>query len=922
MSPATFPWPETARRLRVGDVCLDLRYRRVERDGECVELPRRMFELLLLFMAEPGVLHERGELFRRIWSGVVVEDGNLSQSVWMLRKALGEPRRHWLRTVARRGYVFEPPGPVEAIVEDPAAPVVTAMPRPTAVAETPAAPWPVTRRRLRWLAAAALLLAPVLLVLSLSPGRARKGPDSPLAVSLIVLADPAERTGAVPAHLLEAWLGWQLSMMPDVLLLSPAHLAADSGRQNSTVLVTLSAGPLDGDASLLYLQAAIQEGDVLRVEGPADDMVRLVDMLAARVRTALVPARAGQAWPVLQVTPGHAGRYLAMRQAHQARQWAQAAGLGEALLREAPQFGLGWFELAQVQDVLSRTQLAQASLDRARELLAPLPKDVAWLMDAQRLALGPDHEAAVAAYSELTDAYPHQPRFALELARARIRAGHYREALELLRPDVWRRQPASVRVSQLLVRGDAELALGDVAAARASAREADALAERAGWPYERGWATLLLARSYTLQQQGGAEMSLFNLAAGQFEQAGDELHALRARLLAASFSAADTALSEVELDALLASARDVGHPRMAVDTLRAVAWRHFRDGRVEAYRQRLAQAEALAREAGDLHAQAVFEIDHVNDDLMAGDLRGAGRRLDRLRGSGGMQGDAGQWLAYFDAYLAYREGRLEDALRHLEALGREQPLSSVPDDLADCLRAAVANRRAEEERARHLYGRCSGSATPVIALAAQVGLAQVDVHDRPDAARERVLSVLSRLHELDSVPERWQIELDAAGVLLRAGAGKQAAAIYSRLAQALDGTGFHLLQADVAIGLAEVAVLTGDWAAVGGHLDHARGLMEAQDWLLDSRAVLVHVVHAEATGEHNAAAGHLHRLDRQAHAVGDRRVLALGHHLFRALGVEGTCAALAGTEAGPDAAETPWLLSALPLRLAQAGGGS
>ena len=34
-----------------------------------------------------------------MWGDLVVEDANLSQSVWMLRKALGPERKDWIRTV-------------------------------------------------------------------------------------------------------------------------------------------------------------------------------------------------------------------------------------------------------------------------------------------------------------------------------------------------------------------------------------------------------------------------------------------------------------------------------------------------------------------------------------------------------------------------------------------------------------------------------------------------------------------------------------------------------------------------------------------------------------------------------------------------------------------------------------------------------
>lgn len=920
------PWPATARQLRLDDLYVDLRFRRVDRDGECIELPQRMFELLLLFIAEPGVVHDRGDLFRRIWPGVIVEDGNLSQSVWMLRKALGESRRHWLRTVAKRGYVFEPPSAVEPVMPAMRAPATSATategPDTTLAVKASAsqakeAP-AMLRRNAGWLAVAALVL--MVGVMTVLQGRDARQPFSPRAISLIVLSDPADQSASLPVALLDAWLGWRLGMSPDVLLLSPAHLAADSDKQDTTQLVTLSSGPVAGDTGRLYLQAAIQGDETVRVEGETADVAMLVDTLAKNVYETLLPLHVGKPWPTLKVTPELAERYLAMRRARDGKQWAQAAALGEKLVHDAPTFGLARYELAQVQSVLGRVQPAQANLQGARDLLAPLPKEVEWLFDAQLLALGSDHDAVVDAYSDLTREYPHQPRFALELARARIRAGHYAEALQILSPDVWSRQPASVRISQLLIRGDAEQAMGDGAAARVSALHADQIAERAGWIYERGWATLLLAQSHSLEQRSDADMSLFNTAADYFEQAGDELHALRARLLATSFTAHGAPVDEEQLDILMARAQEIGHPRMAMHALRAVAYRHYRDGRLAAYRQRLEQAEDLARAADDQHALALFDVDRVNEDIMVGDLRAASRRLDRVRRAGGMQGDAGHWLGYFGAYLAWREGRFDDAVAALADLTDGSPLAAVPADLKHCLLAAVANVRGDPDKARQAYTRCRTSQVPVVSLAAELGLARVDL-DEGDAgrARARATATLDRLSELDSVPDRWLIELEAAAVLLRAGDRQRAGALYQQLAASLAASGYRLMEADAVIGRAETALTEGDWIAVEQHIAHVERLLLSRDWQLESRLSVLRVVHAQAVGEHNAAAGHLHRLDRQAHRIGDIPVRTLAHDLYRALALEQACDAR--IHASEPRVASDWLLAALPTQLVDAGPG-
>src|SRR5690606_35154145 len=130
-------------------------------------------------------------------------------------------RRHWLRTVAKRGYVFEPPAPVEPVVDEDIVPTLDVAPAGRPEASPGASPAirrvPAPGRRAASLAVLATVLAVVIMVLAM--GRRGVPPLSPMPVSLIVLADPADTAAAVPAGLLEAWLTWQLTMLPEVQLL-------------------------------------------------------------------------------------------------------------------------------------------------------------------------------------------------------------------------------------------------------------------------------------------------------------------------------------------------------------------------------------------------------------------------------------------------------------------------------------------------------------------------------------------------------------------------------------------------------------------------------------------------------------------------------------------------------------------------------
>ena len=61
------------------------------------------------------------ELLAAVWPGVVVTDDSLSQCVRELRAALGDDGPDLIKTVSRRGYLFEPaPQAQPSVVAPPA----------------------------------------------------------------------------------------------------------------------------------------------------------------------------------------------------------------------------------------------------------------------------------------------------------------------------------------------------------------------------------------------------------------------------------------------------------------------------------------------------------------------------------------------------------------------------------------------------------------------------------------------------------------------------------------------------------------------------------------------------------------------------------------------------------------------------------
>lgn len=105
--PPTLERHEADRLFAFGPFRLDPRSRRLLRDGHPVSLPPKAFDVLLALVENRGSVIEKDELLRRVWPDVVVEEGNLTQHGFTLRKLLGETAdQRYVVTVPRRGYQF------------------------------------------------------------------------------------------------------------------------------------------------------------------------------------------------------------------------------------------------------------------------------------------------------------------------------------------------------------------------------------------------------------------------------------------------------------------------------------------------------------------------------------------------------------------------------------------------------------------------------------------------------------------------------------------------------------------------------------------------------------------------------------------------------------------------------------------------
>jgi adenylate cyclase len=75
--------------------------------GEVIALPPKAVEVLTELVKRPGAVVGKRELMEAIWPGIFVEESNLNQMVFLLRRALAKQSGHeFIATVPRRGYRF------------------------------------------------------------------------------------------------------------------------------------------------------------------------------------------------------------------------------------------------------------------------------------------------------------------------------------------------------------------------------------------------------------------------------------------------------------------------------------------------------------------------------------------------------------------------------------------------------------------------------------------------------------------------------------------------------------------------------------------------------------------------------------------------------------------------------------------------
>ena len=99
---------QATRLYEFGPFRIDTSNRLLFRDGKPIVLKPKVVDTLLLLLENSGRVFEKDELIQRLWPDSFVEEGNLTQNIYVLRKALdtGEDAESYIETIPRRGYRF------------------------------------------------------------------------------------------------------------------------------------------------------------------------------------------------------------------------------------------------------------------------------------------------------------------------------------------------------------------------------------------------------------------------------------------------------------------------------------------------------------------------------------------------------------------------------------------------------------------------------------------------------------------------------------------------------------------------------------------------------------------------------------------------------------------------------------------------
>lgn len=381
-------------RRSFGPFVLDAERAELKRDGVVVPLRPKTLGLLVHLTSRAGRVVPKQELLDAVWPGVIVTDDSLSQAISELRNALGQSGPALIRTVPRRGYLFD----AAVQVLPPSVPATAA---PTSAGGR--------RRRLpHGMAAAVLAVCVPLMLLGLAwlretPPKLDSTIASARSIVVLPFLDMSDPPAPHVAHAVDSDLATDLGRHADIRVIVYARPAADgatavdpraAGRavnarhvlsgsvQRSGDAVSINARLIRADSGELLWSGRFDYASLAEWTGRREVSARIANLLETKLNEAVLAEAVRRPPNGAAVDQWMRGRYLMSRLQTRDELEQARAHFRNALAAE-PESGQAISGLAftYVCEVLFRwsadrkASLATAS-ELARRALASDPNDL------------------------------------------------------------------------------------------------------------------------------------------------------------------------------------------------------------------------------------------------------------------------------------------------------------------------------------------------------------------------------------------------------------------------------------------------------------------------------------------------------------------------------------------------------------------
>jgi tetratricopeptide (TPR) repeat protein len=392
-----------------------------------------------------------------------------------------------------------------------------------------------------------------------------------------------------------------------------------------------------------------------------------------------------------------------------------------------PSYAPAHAALAQAWTALGYDGRATEEARTAFDLSAALPREEALWVEARYREAAKEWDRAVEVYRSLTELFPDNLDYGLQLAGAQTSAGKAKDALATI--EALRRLPsasaADARID--LVEAEASSALSDYKRSLAAATRAAEKGERQG-------ARLLVARARTREGWALQNLGENPKAAAAFEEAR-RLHTAAQDAAGAAwtltylgfvqFTLGEPVEARKMYDSALAVFRRIGHQRGVATTLNSIGISQWREGKLAEARKSMEMSLAVHRDTGDRGSVA--------------------RLLNNVAVVVQNQGD-----------LSGAASMYEESLAVQRELGEKRAVATALNNLGN-----IAWQRGDLHRARKLYAEAlsineeTGQKSNVAGTLYNIGEVLTDEGDLAQARQrhDAALAILGQLGEKMFVPE-------------------------------------------------------------------------------------------------------------------------------------------------------------------------